>query len=105
MFIMLTSSDIISLFNTSQESYAAIVGPLTDYNIVRLCEAIRTIFYSISLGADGGCPSVLILADAAYKCSLGTTVSFNPMIGASKLYNPSIEDDATNKIRNKVERE
>ena len=50
--------------------------------MVRLREAILTILYSISLGADAGFLSGLILTDAAYKRSLDTTVSFEPMIGA-----------------------
>ena len=64
---MLTSSDIISLFNTAQESYAPIVGPTTDGDMVRLGEAILTILYSISLGANVGGPSGLILTAVAYK--------------------------------------
>ena len=51
---MSTSSDIISLLNTAWERYTPIVGPLIDDNIVRLCEAILTILYSISLGAYAG---------------------------------------------------
>ena len=51
---MSTSSDIIYLFNTAQESYAPIVIPPTDNDMVRLCKAILTIFYSIPLGADTG---------------------------------------------------
>ena len=74
---MSTSSDIISLFNTAQESYSPIIGPPTDDYMVRLCEAILTILYSISFGADAGCPLGLILTNAAYKHLLGTTVSFN----------------------------
>ena len=78
---MSTSSDIISLFNTAWESYATIVGPPTDNNMVRLREDIITIVYSISLGADAGCPLVLILTNVSYKRSLRTTVGFNCMIG------------------------
>ena len=78
---MLTSSEIISLFNTTQEIYTPIVGPPTDDDMVRLREAILTILYSISLGADAGCPLVLILTDASYKHSLRTNVGFNCMIG------------------------
>ena len=62
---MSTSSDTIYLFNIDQESYSPIVGPLTDGDMVRLREAILTILYSISLGADAGCPSGLILTHAA----------------------------------------
>ena len=51
---MSNSSDIISLFNTAQESYAPIFVPPTDYKMVRLREAILIILYSISLGADAG---------------------------------------------------
>ena len=40
---MLTSSDIIYLFNTAQESYAPTVGPPTDNNMVRFHEAILSI--------------------------------------------------------------
>ena len=97
-------SGIISLFNTDQESYAPIIGPPTDENMVRLREAILTILYSISLGTDEGCPSGIILTDAAYKCSIETNVSFDPIIGASKLYNPSIKDNSTNGLRQKIER-
>ena len=64
---MLNSSKSISLFNTDQESYAPIVGPRTDNSMVRLHEAIFTILYSISLGANAGCPPGLILINAAYK--------------------------------------
>ena len=74
---MSTSLDIISLFNTDQESYAPIVGPPTDNDMVRICKAIITILYYISLGANAGCSSGLIITDAAYKRSLGTTVGFN----------------------------
>ena len=98
---MSTSSDIISLFNTAWESYATIFGPPTDNNMVRLREDIITIVYSISLGADAGCPSGLILIDEAYKLSIVTTVGFNRMISAYKSYDPSIEDDATDGIRKK----
>ena len=101
---MSTSSDIISLFNTDWESCAPIVSPPTNDNMVRLCEAILTILYSISLGTDEGCPSGIILTDAAYKCSIETNVSFDPIIGASKLYNPSIKDNSTNGLRQKIER-
>ena len=72
--------------------------------MVRLWEVIFTILYSISLGADAGCPSGLILTDAAYKCSLGTTVSFKPMIGTFKSYNPRIKYDATDGLRQNMER-
>ena len=93
---MSTSSDIIFRFNTARERYAPIVGPPTDDDMVRLFEAILTILYSISLGANSGYSSGLILTYTTYKLSLGTTVSFDPMLGAFKLYDPSIEDDATN---------
>ena len=101
---MSTSSDIISLFNTSQEIYTPIVIPPTDKYMFLLCKAILTILYSISLGTDEGCPSGIILTDAAYKCSIETNVSFDPIIGASKLYNPSIKDNSTNGLRQKIER-
>ena len=52
--VMSNYLDIISLFNTAQESYAPIVGPPTDNDMVRLCEAILTILYSISLDANAG---------------------------------------------------
>ena len=77
---MSTSSDIISLFKTAWERYAPIVGPPTDNDMVRLREAILTNLYSISLGADAGCPLVLILTNVSYKRSLRTTVGFNCMI-------------------------
>ena len=83
------------MFNTARESYTPIISPPTDNDMVQLRNARLTILYSIFLGADTACPSGLILADAAYKRSLGTTVNFDPMIGAFKLYDPSIEDDAT----------
>ena len=67
---MSTSYEIISLFNTAWERYSPIIGPTTDDDMVRLCEAILTILYSISLGADAGFPSGLILTDAAYKRTL-----------------------------------
>ena len=51
---MLTSLDIISLFNTAWESCAPIFGPPTDDDIVRLRDAILAILYSISLGANSG---------------------------------------------------
>ena len=73
--------------------------------MVRLREAILTILFSISLGANAGCPSGLILANAAYKHSIGTTVSFDPMIGAFKSYDPRIKDDATDRLRRNMERE
>ena len=62
---MLTSSDIISLFNTARESYAPIVGPQIDDNMVRLCQAILTILYYISLVFNADYLSGLILTDAA----------------------------------------
>ena len=102
---MLTSLDIISLFKTAWESYSPIVGPPTDDNMVRLREAILTILYSISLGADAGCPSRLILSDAAYKRSLATNVGFDRMSGAFKSYDPEIANDATDGVRKKRERE
>ena len=86
------------MFSTAQESYVPIISPPIDDDIVRLREAILVIFYSISLGADAGCPSGLILAYAAYKLSLSTTASFDLMIGTFKLYKPSIKDDATNRL-------
>ena len=102
---MSTSSDINSLFNKARESYAPIVGPPTYDNMVRLQEAILTILYSISLGANAGCLSGLILTDAAYNRFLGTTVRFNPMIDTFKSYDPSIKDDATNELRQNMELE
>ena len=81
---MPTSSDIISLFKTAWESYSPIVGPPTDDNMVCLREAILTILYSISLGADTGCLSGLILADVAYKRSIATNAGFDSMSGAFK---------------------
>ena len=105
MFIMLTSSDIISLFNTSQESYSPIVVPPIDDDIVLLCKAILTTLYSIYLWSDADCLSRLILTNVAHKRSLGTAVRFNPMIGAFKSYDPSIHDDAKNGIQNKMEQE
>ena len=62
---MSNSSDITSIFNTARESYTPIVGTPTDNNMARLREVILTILYSISLCSDAGCPSGLILADAA----------------------------------------
>ena len=97
----MTSSEIISLFNTARESYTPIVGPPTYDNIVCLRKAILTIFYYISLGADADCPSGLILTDAAYKCSLGTTMGFDCMISAYTFYDPSIKDDAIDGLRKK----
>ena len=73
--------------------------------MVRLREAILTITYSISLGADVGCPSGIILIDVAYKLSLSTNMSFDHMISAFKLYNPSIKDNATDGLQNNMERE
>ena len=52
--------------------------------MVRLREAILAILYSISLVANTGCLSGLILANAAYKRSLGTTGSFDHIIGDFK---------------------
>ena len=71
----------------------------------RLREAILFIFYSISLGADIGCPSRLILDNADYKRSLRTTVGFDYMIGDFKFYNPIIPDDATDGLRKNMEQE
>ena len=73
--------------------------------MVHLREAIFTILYSISLGANADCPSGLILTDASYKLLLYTTVIFDLIIGAFKSYSPSIEDDATIGLRKKMERE
>ena len=50
----MTSFDIVSLFKTAWERYSPIVNPPTDNDTVHLCEAILTILYSISLGADAG---------------------------------------------------
>ena len=100
---MSTSSDIISLFNTNQESYSPIVSPPTDNDMVRLCEAILTILFCISLGANVGCLMGIILTDVAYKRLLGTTVGFDCIIGAYKSYDPSIKDDATDGLRKKME--
>ena len=91
---MSTSSYIISLFNTVRESYAPIAVPPTGDDMVRLRKAILTILYSISLGANAGCPYRLILTYTAYKLLLGTTVIFDPMIGTFKSYAPSIEDNS-----------
>ena len=102
---MSTSSDILSLFNTAKESYTPIVGLQTDNDMVRLCKAIITILYSISLGTNSDCPLRLILINTSYKRSLGTTVGFNCTIGAYKLYNPSIKDDATDGLRKRMEQE
>ena len=102
---MATSSDIISLFNKARESYTPISGPTTDENMVNFREAILTILYSIYRGADAGCLSGLIFTDVEYKGSLVTTASFDPMIGAFKLYDPSIKYDATDGLRKKMERE
>ena len=71
----------------------------------RLCEAILAILYSISLGFDAGFLSGLILTDAAYKRSFGTTMGFGCMIGAYKLYDPSIEEDATDGLQKNMEQE
>ena len=73
--------------------------------MVRLCEAILTILYSISISNNAGCLSGLILTDAAYKRSLGTTVSSEPIIGAFKSYDPSIKDDAIDRLGKNMERE
>ena len=98
---MATSSVIISLFNKARESYTPISGPTTDENMVNFREAILTILYSIYRGADAGCLSGLIFTDVEYKGSLVTTASFDPMIGAFKLYDPSIKYDATDGLRKK----
>ena len=92
---MSTSLDIISLLKTAWESYSPIVGPSTDDNMVRLSEAIFTILYSIFLGADVGCPSGLILIDAAYKRSLATRVGYDSMSGAFKSYDLNFADGKT----------
>ena len=73
--------------------------------MVRLRKVILAILYSVSPGADSGCPSGLILTDASYKLLLYTTVIFDLIIGAFKSYSPSIEDDATIGLRKKMERE
>ena len=72
--------------------------------MVRLREAILTILYSISLGADADRPSGLILADAAYKRSLAPGVVFDSMSGAFKSYDPGIAADATDDVQKKRER-
>ena len=100
---MSTFLDIVSLFNTAQESYAPIVGPPTDDNMVRLRKAVLTILYSISLGSNAGFPSGLILTNMAYKRSLRTNVGFDCMISAYKLYDPSIKDDATDGLCTKMD--
>ena len=102
---MSTSSYIISLFKTVWERYSPIVGPPTDDDMVRLCEAILTILHSISLGADAGCPPRLILSDVAYKRPLVTNVGFDSMSSAFKSYDPDISNDATDGVRKKRERE
>ena len=73
--------------------------------MVGLCKAILTILYSISLGANAGCPSRSILSDTAYKHSLATSVGFDSMSGAFKSYNLEISDNATDGVRKKTERE
>ena len=60
----------------------------------RLCKAILIILYSISPGADSGCPSRLILSNAAFNRSLTTSVGFDRISGAFKSYDPDIADDA-----------
>ena len=102
---MSTSSDIIYLFNTAQENYTPIVGPTTDDNTVRLREAILAILYSISLGDDAGFPAGLILTDTAYKRLLVKTVGFDCMISPYKSYDPSIEENATDRLRKNMEHE
>ena len=98
---MLTSLDIISLFKTARGSYSLIVCLPTDDDMFCLREAILAIIYSISLGADAGCLSRLILSDAAYKRSLVTSVGFDRLSGAFKSYDPNIADDAKDGIRKK----
>ena len=71
--------------------------------MVRLRKTILTILNYISLGADAGCLSGLMLNNAAYKLLLGITVSFDCMIGAYKSYDPSIEDDATDGLCKKMD--
>ena len=71
----------------------------------RLRKAILTIIYSISLGANVGCPSGLITTNVAYKHLLVTAVSFDPMIGAFKSYDPSIKDNTINGLRQMMELE
>ena len=73
--------------------------------MVRLRKVILAILYFVSPGADSGCPSGLILTDAAYKRSLGTTVSSEPIIFAFKSYDPSIKDDAIDRLGKNMERE
>ena len=95
---MSNSSDITPLFKTAWEIYPPIVGPPTDDDMVRLCKAIVTSLYSISLGADADCPSGLILTDAVYKRSLATSVGFDSMIGAFNFYDLNIADNATDGV-------
>ena len=73
--------------------------------MVCLREAILTILYSVSLGANSGCPSRLILSGVAYKRSLATSVGFDSMSGAFKSYDPDIADDATDGVLKKRESE
>ena len=82
--IILTSSDIIYFFKTAWENYSPIVDPPTENDMVRLRKAIITILYSISLGANTGCLTGLILTDTAYKRSLATSLGFDSMSGAFK---------------------
>ena len=96
---MSTSSDIIFPFKTAWESYSPIISPPTDDDMVRLLEAIPTIFYSISLDANAGCLFCMILTNAAYKRSIATSIDFNIMSGAFKSYDPDVADDATNGVR------
>ena len=95
---MSTSLGITSLFKTAWESYSPIVVPPTDDGMVCLCEAILTILYFFYFGADAGCPSGFILANAVYKRSLATSVGFNIISGAFKSYDPDITDNATNGV-------
>ena len=97
--------DIISLSKTAWENYSPIVDPPTDDDMVGLREAILTILYSIFLGANAGCPSRLILSDAAYKHSLATSIGFDSMSGAFKSYNMDIADNSTDSVCKKRSRD
>ena len=88
---MSSVQEVTTLFAAASASFAPIIGPPTDDDIMHLREALLGVLFSIQLvGEAAGCPSGVILDDAAYLRTTGSEDIFDPMREPLAVFNPAV---------------
>ena len=88
---MSSVEEVTALFAAASTSFSPITGPQTDDDIMHLREALLTVLFSVQMvGEDSGCPSGVILDDAAYLHTTGSEDPFDPMRKPLAVFNPAV---------------